>query len=107
MKTKIKTKLFTLLAFIIIGVNKLYAQVDASKFVGAIEDATDTFTSVFDAAVNLVYVIGACVGLIGAAKVYSKYTSGDNDATKTAASWGGGCIALLVCATLLKTVFID
>jgi hypothetical protein len=107
MKKKITNKIFFLLAFTNIGIHSLYAQVDASKFVGAINDATGTFTSVFDAAVKLVYGIGACVGLIGAAKVYSKYTSGDNDATKTAASWGGGCVALLICATLLKTVFID
>ena len=47
------------------------------------------------------YAIGAVVGLIGGIKVYSKFSSGDPDTTsKTAASWFGACIFLIVAATI-------
>ncbi len=44
---------------------------------------------------KLIYAIGAVVGLIGGVKVYSKWSSGDPDTTKTAASWFGACIFLM------------
>ena len=54
---------------------------------------------------RLIYAIGAIVGLIGATKVYSKFTSGDPDTAKTAAAWFGACIFLVVCATVLRSFF--
>jgi len=53
-------------------------------------------TSYFEPATNLIYAIGAVVGLIGGVKVYSKFSSGDPDTSKTAASWFGACIFLIV-----------
>ena len=38
---------------------------------------------------KLIYAIGAVVGLIGGVKVYGKFSSGDPDTSKTAASWFG------------------
>lgn len=61
--------------------------------------------SYFDPAVKLIYAIGAVVGLIGAIRVYSKFSSGDPDTAKTAASWFGACIFLIVCATVLRSFF--
>jgi len=57
-------------------------------------------TSYFDPGTKLVYAIGAVVGLIGGIKVYSKWSSGDPDTSKTAASWFGACIFLIVAATI-------
>ena len=51
---------------------------------------------------KLIYAIGAVVGLIGGIKVYSKWSSGDPDTSKTAASWFGACIFLIVAATILR-----
>ncbi len=64
-------------------------------------------TSYFDPATKLIYAIGAVVGLIGGMKVYSKFSSGDPDTSKTAASWFGACIFLMVCEEpekLLETI---
>ena len=36
---------------------------------------------------KLIYAIGAVVGLIGGVKVYGKFSSGDPDTSKTAASY--------------------
>lgn len=55
---------------------------------------------------KLIYAIGAVVGLIGGIKVYSKFSSGDPDTSKTAASWFGACIFLIVSATILRSFFL-
>jgi hypothetical protein len=71
-----------------------------------ITDATNMVTSYFDPATKLIYAIGAVVGLIGGVKVYSKFSSGDPDTSKTAASWFGACIFLIVSATILRSFFL-
>ncbi|NLU91386.1 DUF4134 domain-containing protein [Chitinophaga sp. Ak27] len=59
----------------------------------------------FSTAVNLVYAIGAIVGLVGAVKVFNKWNSGDQDTGKVASAWFGSCIFLVVVATVLKGFF--
>ena len=49
---------------------------------------------------------GSVVGLIGGVKVYGKFSSGDPDTSKTAASWFGACIFLIVAATILRSFFL-
>lgn len=71
-----------------------------------INEATSMVTSYFDPATKLIYAIGAVVGLIGGIKVYSKFSSGDPDTSKTAASWFGACIFLIVSATILRSFFL-
>ncbi|RZJ91611.1 MAG: DUF4134 domain-containing protein [Chryseobacterium sp.] len=71
-----------------------------------ISEATQMVTSYFDPATQLIYAIGAVVGLIGGVKVYNKFSSGDPDTSKTAASWFGACIFLIVAATILRSFFL-
>ena len=71
-----------------------------------ISEATSMVTSYFDPATKLIYAIGAVVGLIGGVKVYGKFSSGDPDTSKTAASWFGACIFLIVSATVLRSFFL-
>ncbi|MCL7987402.1 DUF4134 domain-containing protein [Sphingobacterium sp. Mn56C] len=71
-----------------------------------ITEATQMVTSYFDPATQLIYAIGAVVGLIGGVKVYNKFSSGDPDTSKTAASWFGACIFLIVAATILRSFFL-
>ena len=51
-------------------------------------------------------VKSAVVGLIGGVKVYGTFASGDQDTSKTAASWFGACIFLIVAATILRSFFL-
>lgn len=74
--------------------------------VGGITEATNMVTSYFDPGTKLIYAIGAVVGLIGGIKVYNKFSSGDPDTSKTAASWFGACIFLIVAATILRSFFL-
>ena len=71
-----------------------------------INEATQRVTSYFDPATKLSYAIGAVVGLIGGVKVYNKFSNGDPDTSKTAASWFGACILLIVAATILRPFFL-
>jgi Domain of unknown function (DUF4134) len=59
----------------------------------------------FAAGTNLMYAVGAIVGLIGAVKVYQKWNSGDQDTGKVAAAWFGSCVFLVIVATVIKSFF--
>lgn len=61
--------------------------------------------SYFAAGVNLMYAIGAIVGLTGAVKVYQKCNSGDHDTGKVAAAWFGTCVFLVIVATVIRAFF--
>ena len=74
--------------------------------IAGINEATKKVTSYFDPGTKLIYAVGAVVGLIGGIKVYNKFSSGDPDTSKTAASWFGACIFLIVAATILRSFFL-
>ena len=90
-------------ALFIVGASSLLAQGNGTA---GITEATQMVTSYFDPATKLIYAIGAVVGLIGGVKVYNKFSSGDPDTSKTAASWFGACIFLIVAATILRSFFL-
>ena len=70
-----------------------------------ITQATDMVKSYFDTGTNLMYAVGALLGLIGGVKVYQKWNHGDHDTGKVAAAWFGSCIFLVVVATVIKSFF--
>jgi hypothetical protein len=70
-----------------------------------INEANTQVRSYFDAGTNLMYAIGAILGLIGAVKVYQKWNAGDPDTGKVAAAWFGSCVFLVVVATVIKSFF--
>ena len=74
--------------------------------IAGINEATKMVTSYFDPGTRLIYAVGAVVGLMGGIKVYNKFSSGDPDTSKTAASWFGACIFLIVAATILRSFFL-
>lgn len=70
-----------------------------------IQEATNKVKSYFDTGCDLMYAIGAVVGIIGAVKVFNKWNAGEPDTNKVAAAWFGSCIFLVVVATVLKSFF--
>jgi Domain of unknown function (DUF4134) len=70
-----------------------------------IDQATKMVNSYFDSGTNLMYAVGALLGLIGGVKVYQKWNHGDHDTGKVAAAWFGSCIFLVVVATVIKSFF--
>jgi len=101
--TKRNRKIIFSLAAFLTAAMSAFAQGNGSA---GITEATSMVTSYFDPATKLIYAIGAVVGLIGGVKVYGKFTSGDPDTSKTAASWFGACIFLIVSATILRSFFL-
>ena len=98
-----KCRLILALVGGIVGASRASA---AGNGLSGINEATSMVTSYFDPGTKLIYAIGAVVGLIGGIKVYSKWSSGDPDTSKTAASWFGACIFLIVAATILRSFFL-
>ena len=94
---------FLIAAVLLLSISSAFAQ---GNGLSGINQATNMVTSYFDPATKLIYAIGAVVGLIGGVKVYSIFSSGDPDTSKTAASWFGACIFLIVAATILRSFFL-
>lgn len=82
-----------------------YVQVHAQDGNAGINQANTTVRGYFDAGTNLMYAVGAILGLIGAIKVYQKWNHGDHDTGKVAAAWFGSCIFLVIVATVIKSFF--
>ena len=89
------------IAISLIAGSSLHAQDGAA----GIQEADTMVRSYFDVGINLMYAIGAIVGLIGAVKVYNKWSSGHPDTGQTAAAWFGSCIFLVIVATVLRSFF--
>ena len=70
-----------------------------------INEANTKVRGYFDSGTNLMYAVGALLGLIGAVKVYQKWNAGDPDTGKVAAAWFGSCVFLVVVATVIKSFF--
>lgn len=79
--------------------------VNAQDGNAGINEATMRVRSYFTTGTNLMYAIGAILGLVGAVKVYQKWNSGDPDTGKVAAAWFGSCVFLVIVATVLRSFF--
>ena len=103
-KSKNQNKKLALACFIIATV--FYAaSVYAQDGNAGINEANTKVRSYFQSGTNLMYAVGAIVGLIGAVKVYQKWNSGDHDTGKVAAAWFGSCVFLVIVATVIRSFF--
>ena len=89
----------------VIAVTFIHLTVMAQDGNAGINAANTQVRSYFAAGTNLMYAVGALVGLIGAVKVYQKWNAGDQDTGKVAAAWFGSCVFLVVVATVIKSFF--
>ena len=89
-------------AALLVGNRVLAQTVDGNA---GINQANTMVRSYFDTGVNLMYAVGGVLGLIGGVRVYMKWSHGDPDTGKVAASWFGAAIFLVVVATVIKSFF--
>ncbi len=89
----------------LIAVTFIHLTVMAQDGNAGINAANTQVRSYFAAGTNLMYAVGALVGLIGAVKVYQKWNAGDQDTGKVAAAWFGSCVFLVIVATVIKSFF--
>lgn len=79
--------------------------IQAQDAIAGIQDANQKVRSYFSSGTQLMYAVGAILGLIGAIKVYQKWNAGDHDTGKVAAAWFGSCVFLVVVVTMIKAFF--
>lgn len=101
-KNRKQDRLIALAAILLLLINLV---ADAQDGNAGINEANTKVRSYFATGTNLMYAVGAIVGLIGAVKVYQKWNSGDHDTGKVAAAWFGSCVFLVVVATVIKSFF--
>lgn len=90
---------------LILSVLLIQSSAYAQDGIAGINEANQKVRSYFDAGTQLMYAIGAILGLIGAVKVYQKWNAGDPDTGKVAAAWFGSCVFLVVVATVIQSFF--
>jgi hypothetical protein len=97
------TRLATLAALLLMLVAQYHAY--GQDGLAGINEANQKVRSYFASGTQLMYAIGAILGLIGAVKVYQKWNAGDQDTGKVAAAWFGSCVFLVVVATVIQSFF--
>ena len=83
----------------------LAAQAQTADGNAGINQANTMIRSYFDTSINAMYGVGALIGIIGAIRVYQKWSSHDHDTNKAAAAWFGSCVFLVLVATVIKSFF--
>lgn len=101
----VKVKIKSIFLTVVICVYYLQVKAQTADGNAGINQATQQVKSYFDTGCNLMYAIGAVVGIVGALKVYQKWNHGDHDTGKVAAAWFGSCVFLVIVATVLKSFF--
>lgn len=71
-----------------------------------INEATNMVTSYFDPLTKLIFAVAAILGLVGGVRVYSKFSSGDPDASKSATALFLSCVFLIIVGTVLRSFFL-
>jgi len=71
----------------------------------ALGDAADDIGGYFASIKKFVYAIAGIIAVFGVARVYAKFSSGDNQAMSSAAQWFGSLIFLIVGIELVARFF--
>lgn len=98
-----KNQLLSFAATVVMLLTSIYSKAQDGN--AGINEANTKVRSYFASGTNLMYAVGAIVGLIGAIKVYQKWNSGDHDTGKVAAAWFGSCVFLVIVATVIRSFF--
>lgn len=99
----LQTKFLVLVALCLFVGFESYAAGGAG--VGGIQSATTTVGQYVVQVKGLIQAIGAVVGLIGAGRIYNKWTNGDQDINKELVGWGGACLFLVVAPQVITAFF--
>ena len=98
-------RVFAVLAMCILAGVDLMAQRNLQSGSAALQGVETGLTDYIQPITNICYIIAALVAIVGGVQVYSKMTSGDPGAGKTAASWLGGAVFLILIPTIITALF--
>ena len=102
---RVQRRFFTLLALAMVGTSSLLAQRTLASGTTALTGVETGLTTYIQPITNICYIIAALVAIVGGVQVYSKMTSGDPGAGKTAATWFGGAVFLILIPTIVTALF--
>ena len=103
-KGRVQRRFFALLALAMVG-SQLVAQRTLASGSTALGTVETGLTAYIQPITNICYIIAALVAIVGGVQVYSKMTSGDPGAGKTAATWFGGAVFLILIPTIVTSLF--
>ena len=92
--------------FLILMLSASLASFAQGNGMAGISEATNMVTSYFDPLTKLIFAVAAVLGLVGGVRVYSKFNSGDPDASKSATALFLPCVFLVMAATVLRSFFL-
>ncbi len=72
---------------------------------GGIGAATDMIKEYWAPLKLLIQAIGGIVGIVGAVRIYNKWTNGDHDINKELVSWGGAALFLVIAPQFINSFF--
>ena len=99
-------KLGALNALIIMSATLNNVAAQATKGVAALNEANNALKSYLDPVINIFYAVCAIIAIIGAVKVFSKWSGGDPDTTKFASIWFGSLVFAVIAVTAIKAFFL-
>lgn len=102
---RLQQRIFTALAVVILAGTELVAQRTIQSGSTALNGVQTGLTAYVQPITNICYIIAALVAIVGGVQVYSKMTSGDPGAGKTAATWFGGAVFLILIPTIVTSLF--
>lgn len=81
---------------------EIYAQGNGASSIGA---SANTVASYFGVVKNISQAIGGIVALVGAIRIYSKWSNGDQDINKELMGWGGAALFLIIAPEFVTGIF--
>lgn len=78
---------------------------DLAAGAAAIDEAATGIETFFEPITNIVYAIATIIAILGAIRVYTKWTMGDPDVMSTAAGWFGSAIFLIAAIAVVQSFF--
>ena len=94
-----------LIAFIVAGGMVTHMTSAQGLSTQGLSTAATQVKGAFSVVTNLMYAVCAIIGIVGAISVYSKWSNGDPDTRKAAASWFGALIFAGLVIVTLSAVF--
>ena len=83
-----------------------HAEAQTADGNNGINQANTLIRSYFQTGTQLMYAIGALVGLVGAIRVFVLWNSGHHqEMNRAAAAWFGSCVFLVVVALIIQSFF--
>lgn len=102
-----QTKTMTLKLFFLVAFLCLSSETFAQQGATGIQNAATKVSEYKDSVITLIKAVGGIVGLIGAVRIYNKWSNGDQDINKELVGWGGACVFLIVAPEFINSFFFN